>query len=333
MVEFAKVPSVRRPGGFTLVELLVVMVIIGILVSLLLPAVQSAREAARRSKCGNNLHQMGIALAGYNAANNHFPPGAIWHYNHPNLNRGTILMLLLPYIEQSNLFQQFDYSKVTDDQTVPGSNPPRLICATIVPTYVCPSDISPGLYNGRALANYAASKGPTAHIDNPSCSCQESDLWNQYALSTGEVDPLDYDPKNPNSADAYTGIAGAFSRLGLTFTAVEFRDGLSNTIFFGETRFDCSSHMDMGWASSNDGNGLCATQIPINYDSCQPSASAPACNQNNNWNTQFGFKSRHPGGALFLFGDGAVHFLEQSIDMWTYQYLGARADGKSVSPE
>jgi prepilin-type processing-associated H-X9-DG protein len=107
-------------------------------------------------------------------------------------------------------------------------------------------------------------------------------------------------------------------------------DGLSSTIFFGEVRRDCSGHIQTGWASSNDGNGLVSTLVPINYDSCNAKAANP-CNKPCNWSTELAYKSRHPGGAMFLMGDGSIHFLSQNIDHQLYQYLGAKADGHAAS--
>jgi len=106
-------------------------------------------------------------------------------------------------------------------------------------------------------------------------------------------------------------------------------DGLSNTIYFGEVRRACSVHVQAGWARSNNGNGLTSTLIPINYNSCDNGATN-GCQRPCNWNTELGFKSRHPEGAHFLMGDGSVHFLTESVDHWTFQYLGGKSDGKSV---
>jgi prepilin-type N-terminal cleavage/methylation domain-containing protein/prepilin-type processing-associated H-X9-DG protein len=320
MIEWTDLRPAPRRLAFTLVELLVVIVIIGILVSLLLPAVQAARESARRTQCTNNLHQLGIGLAAYESANNIFPPGARWYGDNNGGNRGNILMTILPFIEQLMIYEQFDFSKVTDGQTFGSST--RMIGATIIPTYVCPSDLNSDLYNGRACANYAASNGPSAQINSSACSCPNYGDWNQFALAP-YCNPDDY-------AGPFMRSGVIATRRGVT-TAVEVRDGLSNTIFFGETRRGCSGHEAAGWAWSNDGNGLVATLYPINYDSCHADPSPDGCSQPRNWNTELGFKSRHPGGAQFLFGDGAVHFLEQSIDHWTYQYLGAKADGQTVA--
>ena len=97
----------------------------------------------------------------------------------------------------------------------------------------------------------------------------------------------------------------------------------------GEIRPLCSWHGDNGWATTNNGNGYCSTIIPINYDTCQGADAANGCNRFCNWNTEAGFKSSHPGGAQFLFGDGSVHMLTEDIDYMTYQHLGGKADGSA----
>ncbi|MCA9267018.1 MAG: DUF1559 domain-containing protein, partial [Planctomycetales bacterium] len=118
---------------------------------------------------------------------------------------------------------------------------------------------------------------------------------------------------------------------GVPTTIQQCRDGLSNTIFFGETRRDCSNHTQQGWARSNNGNGLVSTQVPMNVDTCSTDSSADPCKRPCNWSTELAFKSAHSGGVFFVFGDGSVHFLNESIDHWAYQYLGAKADGKVVT--
>ena len=309
----SKSSSHSRSVAFTLVELLVVITIIGILIALLLPAVQAAREAARRVQCRNNLKQIGLALHSYHEALNTFPPGAIMTAWETNKGKGSVLVRILPYIEQRALYESFDFSQAIEGQTFAGTA--SLIQSIPIPAFWCPSDDLHTL-NGIALHNYAASNGPTAHSDNPSCSCPAA-AWNAYAL-------------HPYSSD--TGSAGAFVRSlkGICYRSADFRDGLSTTIFFGEVRPACSTHNAEGWATSNNGQGLVSTLVPINYDTCS-TTNPDNCRNNANWNMELGFKSSHSGGAHFLLGDGSVHFLLEAIDHWSYQYLGARADGQVVA--
>ena len=113
----------------------------------------------------------------------------------------------------------------------------------------------------------------------------------------------------------------------------DINDGTTNVIFMGEVRPKCSNHVRQGWAHSNKWGAF--TQIPINFDSCRTLADATAqgknaCYADCNWNAEVGFKSLHPGGAMFTMGDGSVQFLSQTIDMVTYNRLGDRDDGNAV---
>jgi prepilin-type processing-associated H-X9-DG protein len=192
---------------------------------------------------------------------------------------------------------------------MPGTG--KKVASVLIETYICPSDnhgdFAP---NGDALHNYAASRGPTSVYDNPACPC--SHPWQGLAMA-----PMD-DPKL---------FAGPFTRVGSVSELQDITDGLTNTIFFGEVRPNCSEHARNGWLASNNGNGYCTTLIPINFDTCNDSAPDP-CNQSCNWNTEVGFKSLHPGGANILRGDGSVRFLAETIEHQAYQYLGAKNDGQ-----
>jgi prepilin-type N-terminal cleavage/methylation domain-containing protein/prepilin-type processing-associated H-X9-DG protein len=318
--------------AFTLVELLVVIAIIGILIALLLPAVQAAREAARRMQCTNNLKQIGLAIHNYHDTHKCFP-GTYFYAGTNALDsahlRGSILVRLLPYIEQGSVYKGFDFRKNTDGQLVPGSTT-QYLCQVIIQTYVCPSDKGNDLSPWNAAwDNYAASCGPTPEnpTGNPSCPCDAS-TWYAYA----RVTPTYPSKWNGNPAGPFTRNRTANYDIYVSRMR-DVTDGLSNTIFFGERRRDCSYHNWNGWSRSNNGQGICGTLIPINFDSCHTdtetlSAPLTGCNRNCTWNTEFGFKSMHPGGANFLFGDGSVHYLSETIDHWNYQYLGAKDDGQ-----
>ncbi len=321
----------RARRGFTLIELLVVIAIIAILIALLLPAVQQAREAARRTQCRNNLKQIGLALHNYHDNFLRFPPGAFWAL--PNTapaavncigvthQKGSILVHLLPFIDQAPLYNQWNFSLCdTDPATFPSPSTTQLR-TTQIAAYLCPSDVSPSK-NGsnNAVHNYASCVGANTTggaTGSPTCPCNASP-WNQYVL--------------PNSGS--NNVSGMFTRAYRTSNMRDNTDGTSNTIYFGEVRPDCSNHANAGWANSNNGQGLTSTVIPINYNSCNKGtatgASPADCAYRCNWVTELGYKSLHTGGAHMLMGDGTVRFFSENISMVVYSALGGKADGKSV---
>jgi prepilin-type N-terminal cleavage/methylation domain-containing protein/prepilin-type processing-associated H-X9-DG protein len=295
----------------TLVELLVVIAIMSILITLLLPAVQMAREAARRTTCNNNLKQIGLSVMNFEQLNKRLPPGAIWEPPADGRRGGSIYVHLLPMLEEPVLYDAFDFEQPQIDNTLfPNSN--ERVDAHEIEALVCPTDDRGELFKGRVPHNYAASRGPTAVWWNTSCFCDYE--WADLALA-----PIDH-PKD---------FAGPFTRIGTQERLSAVTDGLSNTIFFGEVRPACSEHVRNGWVASNNGNGFCTTLIPINFDSCDDSNPDP-CRRSCNWNTEVGYKSSHPGGAYFLFGDGSVRFFKDNIDHTTYQRLGAKNDAEVV---
>jgi len=331
----------RAQTGFTLVELLVVIAIIGILVGLLLPAVQAAREAARRMQCSNNLKQIGLAILNYENTHKRIPPGAVFYggtavtaygpgarYAGPLNQRGSLLFFILPFIEQGAVYSQFDPAFPLDDARFPtGVSGGIMLRGLPIPAYVCPSDanelLSPGA-NQVQPANYHPSTGPTADIsNNAACACPLYSTFQAYSLAGTTV----------------ASPAGPFSRQGWNSAAKlsQVTDGLSSTIFVGEVRADSSNHVRVGWSHSNKWGIF--TQIPINFDSSEPDVATAtakgktACNTRCTWNSEVGFKSRHTGGAQFVFGDGSVQFLSQSIDMVMYNRLGAKADGQPATIE
>lgn len=306
--------------GFTLVELLVVVAIIALLIALLLPAVQAAREAARRAQCSNHLRQIGLATMEYEHAHNVLPLGSYWYdaggTNYVGLGSG--LLRLLPYVEQQALYDLYNFTLPIDTQKHPGTT--RLLGSTLLPLYTCPSDLPTTPYvNGDgskyAKTNYAASGGSTRVGSNSSYPCSLYSTLNQLATAS-----------EPNNA-------GPFNRYGRYCALTDIRDGLSNTIFFGELRpdwnFSASRH---GWQGTACASGYTFTTVPINYYSGDHTYNTSnGCAYWNTHTANMGFKSCHPGGATFLLGDGTVRFLQETIDMQVYQYLGDKNDGKAIS--
>jgi prepilin-type N-terminal cleavage/methylation domain-containing protein/prepilin-type processing-associated H-X9-DG protein len=325
--------SSQRRIGFTLIELLVVIAIIAILIALLLPAVQQAREAARRTQCKNNLKQIGLALHNYHDSLSTFPPGAFWNLpaygpcsntaNQPltTHQKGSILVHLLPYIDQAPLYNLWDFTQCNADLSrFPNST--AELRTQIMPAYRCPSDTAPPTNGTQATHNYAAcfgagnTAGTPPGTGNPNCQCNNAPFQ-----------PFVRPNTDPNNAP------GMFTRAWRITRIRDCVDGTSNTIAFGEVRPDCSGHANAGWGSSNNGNGLITTIIPINYDSCittTPTNTSAACGNRCNWVTELGYKSRHTGGAHMLLCDGSVRFFSENIDMNTYANLGSKADKNPV---
>jgi len=308
--------------AFTIVELLAVVAIIGILVSMMLPAIQAARETAHRLQCANNLKQIGLAAQSYHAAFNVFPPAAFCQTNTAE-RKGSILLRLLPYMEQDTIYSQINFNQADTDTSLATS-----IGATVLPVYQCPSDSHDGYAVAgsdprQAISNYAASRGPTTGAlgKTPCSACPRQ--WDSYSLANEEDDGSGSPPPVQERS------AGAFNRWGVCFSHTDIRDGESNTIFFGEVRPECSILVTTGWAMTENGNGMASTIVPLNTKTCQTSGSDTSqlwCN----YHSDLGFRSKHPGCANFLFGDGSVTNLSDDIDQWTLQYLGGRTDAQSV---
>ncbi|MHB8865299.1 MAG: DUF1559 family PulG-like putative transporter [Pirellulaceae bacterium] len=328
-----------RRLAFTLVELLVVIAIIGVLVALLLPAVQAAREAARRMQCSNNLKQIGLALHNYHDTFKTFPDtycgvpdawNAAWA---AGTYRGSVKVRLLPFIEQQPIYDAINFATDTDWQVLPTNN--QYINRQSIPGFRCPSSgdemITPW---GLASDNYGSSGGPTPESweGSPSCPCNATQFYQPYmshpALNKGYY--------NGNPAGPFTRNP-SWSGMWYLTSMGKITDGTTNTIVFGERLARCSDHGHNGWYISNNGEGMLTTLIPINFDTCHPVGytgdpltGKTECNRQCTWNTEFGFRSKHPSGSQFAFADGSVHFLSQTIDMWLYQWMGAKDDQEVV---
>jgi prepilin-type N-terminal cleavage/methylation domain-containing protein len=321
--------SKRVKRGFTLIELLVVIAIIAILIALLLPAVQQAREAARRSQCKNNLKQIGLALHNYHEVGGSFPPGVV------NTNwTGTVSnglawsVLILPHLDQAPLYNTINTLSSLESQAI--------IASEVLTTLRCPSDVGPDQATGGTsigiwgTSNYPANYGVglpviDASITDVSRSCE--------------------------------GVFGQNSKIRFR----DVKDGTSNVIFIGERRMGriceasdlaivsgtgaftysgCTVWAGLDEAQSGSGLTFLATGStgvtagapvgPIRINPKTDDASNSTGNPITNDQTTIGYNSWHPGGAHFLTGDGAVRFITENVDINTYMSILRRTDGATV---
>jgi prepilin-type N-terminal cleavage/methylation domain-containing protein/prepilin-type processing-associated H-X9-DG protein len=343
--------STNEGRGFTLIELLVVIAIIAVLVALLLPAVQSAREAARRTQCVNNLKQIGLALQNYYEALGSFPIGsATYDDNYSACISGSqtdarghsLFTYILPYMEQVAAYNAVNFHFGAGGDQQPFSHAGAVNWTGLivrVASYVCPSDFPQTPYTNKAV-------DPNNESYNPYSQ-------SSYAGSVGTFDIFRWwygCPHNPQVSHIEIEPDGAFGKM-FAFRLAQFTDGTSSTIFVGETaRFKNDPdkvfnewNRALWFGSTLAGvtriSGL-ATVVPrINANLMVP--DAPPQNPFTWMNSpvfqefgQFGFRSQHPGGANFLFGDGSVHFLKESIDRRRVYYaLGTRANGEVVGSD
>lgn len=337
-----------RIRGFTLIELLVVIAIIAVLIALLLPAVQQAREAARRTQCKNNLKQLGLAAHNYHDTFLTFPinqsyGGVIGSTTDPYRGLGTTIFVgMLPYYDQAPLYNQIDWTTAGNwvvNQNIGG----KQLGQYILPGLQCPTDPNSGrlLPTNYAPTSYAGSIGAQLMQSGNGCNMATVGTYPAPLDPDGDgEDPFGFGNPRSDTANSATctgmfqrGYGGASGALATRIRDVS--DGTSNTILMGEIRHTCNSFGGpYGWAFAE--NLWYATLAPINYPTCpdspnfNPSDPNPCRQMGSNWNTMFGFKSKHVGGAQFLFGDGTVKFLSENIDRTTYARLGAKADGGTV---
>ena len=353
----------RRPSwwraGFTLVELLVVIAIIGILIALLLPAVQAARESARRAQCSNNLKNLGVALHNYESVYKRFPMSYYTFLSDNNwatnldwvhYERGSTFVRLLPYVEQQPLYDLIDFRYTMwapPQPQLPNSqrNHWSGIGASPVDVFMCPSDDNPNPnYTGteRAPNSYAQNVG--SNFINGAPTWAATNMYpfvgaSPYALSQGQQwsDGNWFGTGGAWDGNAWAdwdsnSISGPFARFNWGARFRDITDGTSNVIAMGESRGKCSGWLAAyTWWEASAGNWG-TTDAPINWPTC-PNEPNYGLGGMHEWDCPMaanGFKSRHPGGAQVLFCDGSVHFLPENINHDTYQRLGDRRDGRAV---
>ncbi len=294
-----------RRRGFTLIELLVVIAIIAILVALLLPAVQQAREAARRTQCKNNLKQIGLAVHNYHDVYSVFP-----NVNaNSTLSGGSLFTSILPMLDQANAFNTYDFNQ-TNSSTYNVA-----VTGQLIPGYRCPSSPMrrqvPGPCDaGRAPGNYAVSIGTVK--------------YDPYASYYGSP------PSNLDGAIVYTDSANG------KISFRDFTDGTSTTLLVGETAYNmpdytfssgaCSGEARYSftyWSSPYPGSTAATTGVDFN-----PHDLADDGIYDSDW--LYSFRSDHVGGVQFVFVDGSVHFLSENIDATLLNSLATRAGGEVI---
>ena len=291
----------RSRRAFTLIELLVVIAIIAVLVALLLPAVQQAREAARRSQCKNNLKQISLALANYESTYGVYPPGYI--SNRPALPGSTTWctssgtgganqyapwpVLILPQMELSSIYELMNFNVPFQDPSnqmaAPNSQVVRFVSA-----YQCPSDKD-------------LTPQPT---------------WNSYFGVSGGGSAPDCSSSGCSPAGERAFYLSGILYAGSKTRVRDITDGVSNVFLLGESRYT-----DAAWGASAKqdscayARNLAGTQEPINLFTIRGLHSTR------------GFSSYHVGGAHMAMADGSTRFVSENIDLASYRALGRREDG------
>jgi len=317
---------ISRRLGFTLIELLVVIAIIAVLVALLLPAVQQAREAARRSQCKNNLKQIGLALHNYLDTNLTFPIGQQTPWNtKPNWRIG-----VLPYLEQGNVFNKLDFvggSSFAAGPTAGGSfTGPNVVLRNFnVMTFVCPSNSTP------------LNNNPT----NVTMNNQDGGQTHDYVGIAGATpDPAG----RAGMCSAQTGYGGIYCQNGMLIPNAITRirdvtDGTSNVMIVAEQSglvggLDLRTNYYGGWTGitqAGPASSFQSTDSPwssgttaIRYAINSKTSSSGSANP---WDPNTIINSFHPGGTHALLTDGSVRFLSQNMNFLTLTELAVKDDG------
>jgi prepilin-type N-terminal cleavage/methylation domain-containing protein/prepilin-type processing-associated H-X9-DG protein len=311
----------KLKSGFTLVELLVVIAIIGILVALLLPAIQAARESARRKQCVNHLKQIGLASHLLEDSYKMFPSAGIGPWPPITMEGNAIkspdeqeigwAFQILPYIEEQQLYDlRQPNAKVFTAALVE-----QVVGTKLVSYYFCPSRRQPSKQGPRYLMDYASAT-PT-HLNLTDTTKAPRFNYNEYWCG---IDPHN---RNTNGKAQCTalGIVTRTPRYSSATRVEQVTDGLSNTMMYGEKWIESDNYEtgswydDRGWTDGWDPDVVRSTALPGRPD-----------DQVENNDDAFAMGGTHPGGFNACFGDGSVHFISFEVDPHTYNRWGNRRD-------
>lgn len=306
--------------GFTLVELLVVIAIIGVLVGLLLPSVQSAREAARRMQCSNNLKQIGLALHNYHDTNNAFPKVSYyWNGNFNGSDRQPAgffhgfgwRTMILPFMEQNSIYDQIDFSQPINSEAGTPSN--LSLIQMPIQTFLCPSDpVGTHTKSGRQYlwSNWCF----------PNSGCQDTPVAvTTYKGLTG----AGYD----QVFGSFPYPTGMFDRRrGPPLTFASMADGTTKTIAVIESSPEFNAWT--GWATWHV--AAHAAEAPNHARRFFGAPGGRAANQHG-WTAGLSASSFHPAGVNMVLGDGSVHFLDETVNLLVYQQMVDPDDGMPTS--
>jgi prepilin-type N-terminal cleavage/methylation domain-containing protein/prepilin-type processing-associated H-X9-DG protein len=363
----------RKHRGFTLIELLVVIAIIAILIGLLLPAVQKIREAANRMKCTNNLKQSGLAIHAYHDAQQSLPNMSFCGGGCEDTNPGMqnifyrfrhypVAFELLPYIEQDNLYKQFNQNLAatsTGAPGIPGGLVNRDLASKPLSIFLCPSEGAPlspvyldyasyGWSRGNCIVRSPAQTGDIfkpgqAYGFSPSDGVFISKMDAGLDYTTGQTlaakhvaDPTWWQPDTSyriNFAGIIDGLSSTIAAGDMSNILQGYTSTTINSVSVGTTAVPSGGPIAWG-SSGGDFYSEGRTTVPMNTLSgpyyartiTDPASLSDILTKG----PIYSFRSRHTGGCNFLFCDGSVKFLRQSIDMTTYRSLGSRNGGEVV---
>ncbi len=344
-----------RRRGFTLIELLVGIAIISVMIALLLPAVQAAREAARRMQCVNNLKQLALACQNYHQVQDTFPANLYLHPMYATStyywNNSSWIVFCLPQMDQAALYNAINFSVLWGDNRLGNWSESCMgqqnstVRMTVINSLICPSDGSPSVDSVNADEITGQSAAGTSYVGNVGDNCiacqQVESSGPYYGLCAG----VGYPCRGNQFGDPVNNVAGIpgiptgsgiFWRECPGVSLAKVTDGSSNTFLAGEQIMRVTKWN--AWVQANQ--SVASTAVPLNYlapdvaitagGSIEISTGASDVATYWHW---YSFRSNHPGGGNFVMCDGSVRFIKNSVSFPTYQSLSTRGQGEMTSSD